>query len=293
MDSTALEGLVVVGRGRLGRALVRALRAAGIAARSAPGRSVRAPRLASCRAVVLAVPDPSIEAVATRLSPNLAAGTVVLHTAGGLGPEVLRGCRSAGASVGVMHPLVSFAAPRGVPSLDGSTFVIAGDPAARAVARALAKALRAHAVIAPLHGPAYHAAAALAANGAAALAALAIDALVAQGMRPRDAERGIGALLGTVARNVAALGGSAALTGPIVRGDAAAVEAHRRALGRLDGGAARAYDAVAPSILEVACRAGLDDAAARAVHRALEAPTAQGGERIPAARTPPRRRAPT
>ena len=85
-------------------------------------------------------------------------------------------------------------------------------------------------VRAQVHGPAYHAAAALGANGAAALAAVAVRVLEAQGMTRRDAERAMGALLRTVGENVETVGVPTALSGPVIRGDAGTVRRHREAL---------------------------------------------------------------
>lgn len=164
-----------------------------------------------------------------------------------------------------MHPLFSFATPRSS-TLAGATAVIAGDARAVRASRGLAHALGLVPVVLALHGARYHAAAALVANGSAALAAIAVDSLVAQGMDRRLAERAISALLRSVAENVGAVGLPRALTGPIVRGDAAAVARHRRALTPRER---RAYDAIAPAILSVALEAGLPTARARAIRAAL------------------------
>lgn len=240
--------------------------------------------------IVLAVPDPALAVLADRIARSVRPGAVVLHVAGGLGRDVLAPCRAAGAPIGVMHPLVSFASARHAPPLAGATFVIDGDPRAVRAARAIARSLGARALVLPLHGPAYHAVAALLANGAAALAALSVDAFVALGAPRRDAERASAALLGSVASNITSVGLPAALTGPIVRGDARAVARHRDALAALDRGALSAYDAVAPAILQVARRAGLDPRSARAIRVALGA-TADAPSRVsepaPARRSTP------
>lgn len=283
--STDAEAVLVVGRGRLGASLARALRDAGRAVTTTSGRAPRASLIAAARIVVIAVPDPALAGVAARIAPALARRAIVLHVAGGQGSGVLEVCRAAGARIGAMHPLVSFASARRAPPLAGSTFVIDGDRAAVRVARDLARSLGARPLVLPLHGPAYHALAALLANGAAALAAIAVDALVTLGSSRRDAERASGALLASVAANVASIGVPGALTGPIVRGDAGSVARHREALARLDPAALAAYDAIAPAILDVARRAGLEPGAALAIRRALDAPA-----RSPRARGAPGRR---
>lgn len=252
----------IVGRGRVGRGLALALRRAGVQVRLVRGRAAgRATREAT---TVLAVPDPTLAAVAA--SMEVEPGAVLLHCSGRLAPEVIA---REGAHVGAMHPLASFADPKRPPALRGTTFVIEGDPAAVAVALRLAKACGARALVAPLHGPAYHAAAALAANGAAALAAIAVRLLRELGAGEREANEAVGALLRTVGENVARVGVPGALSGPVIRGDDATVRAHREALEALDPDARRAYDAVAPAILECAIDAGLDRERAEAVRRAL------------------------
>lgn len=253
----------IVGRGRVGRGLGRALKQAGIAAQVSAGRSSAVARAAV--PTILAVPDPALVTVAEAMP--IEPGAVLLHCSGRLAPDALRGCE--GAHVGAMHPLVSFADPKRPPNLEGTTFVIDGDRAAVAVALRVAKACGARALVAPLHGPAYHAAAALAANGAAALASIAVRVLGALGASERNAQRAIGALVRTVGENVERVGVPDALSGPVIRGDHATVHAHRRALASLDADARRAYDAVAPAILDCALAAGLDDEAADAVRRAL------------------------
>lgn len=271
--------VVVIGRGRLGSRVAAGLRRAGAAdTRSIPGRAdVDLDVLRGAEAVVLAVPDPAIEGVARRIAPALGASHVVLHCAGSRGPEVLAACAERGVSVGVMHPLVAIAGDSS--ELAGRTFVIAGDRRAVEVAFEIATRLGARPVVASLHGPAYHAAAALVANGSTALASLAVDVLEQLGMARPEAERAVAGLLASVAVNVAGVGVPAALTGPIARGDAGTVAGHRQALAKLDPSALLAYDAVAPAIVEVAARAGLDPRARGAIRRALGAELSARGAR--------------
>ncbi|GAB5540691.1 MAG: DUF2520 domain-containing protein [Sandaracinaceae bacterium] len=251
--------VTIVGRGRVGRGLASAAKRADLDVKLVRGGTEGRVRGAL---VVLAVPDPVVADVAAKLEVRGA----LVHCSGSLGVEVLRGRAP---SVGVMHPLVSFADPERPPSLRDATFVLDGDDEAVKRARKLARRLGARPVRAQVHGPAYHAAAALGANGAAALAAVAVRVLEAQGMTRRDAERAMGALLRTVGENVETVGVPTALSGPVIRGDAGTVRRHREALEALDPGARRAYDAVGPAILECAREAGLDPERAAEVARAL------------------------
>jgi predicted short-subunit dehydrogenase-like oxidoreductase (DUF2520 family) len=262
-------GTVIVGRGKVGRALLGALAARGHSAQLAAGRTVSAATIGSARLVVLALPDAALAPVAQRLAPGLARGAVVLHCAGRLGIEPLAACEAVGAEVGVMHPLVSFASKRRSPPLLGATFVIAGSPRAVAAARSLARQVGAQPLVAPVHGAAYHAAAAMLAGGSVALAGHAIDVLVGLGMERGAARRALSGLLASIAANLALLDAPEALTGPVARGDAAAVAAHRAALAALAPEALSVYDAIAPAVLDIAVRAGLEEARAGDVRRAL------------------------
>lgn len=254
----------VIGRGRAGRALASAWRAAGLDVTLLAGRAERF--AASGAITVIAVPDPELARVDAALARTIAPGAIVLHCAGSRGAGALPACAARGARTGAMHPLVSFADPKRPPSLAGTTFVADGSQACVAAAKKLARALGARAVYARIHGPRYHAAAALAANGSTALAAAAVRSLVELGMERRAAERAIGGLLVTAGENVARVGIPRALTGPIVRGDAAAVRAHRAAL---DPATRALYDAIAPAILAVAREAGTDVAE---IERVLTSP---------------------
>jgi predicted short-subunit dehydrogenase-like oxidoreductase (DUF2520 family) len=125
-------------------------------------------------------------------------------------------------------------------------------------------------VVADTGDASYHAAAALAANGAAGLAFAAVSILERLGFDRRAAERAIGGLLRTVGDNVQSLGVPAALTGPIARGEPRTVARHRRALARLGRGALGAYDAVLPVVVDCARASGLTRAKALAILRQRE-----------------------
>jgi predicted short-subunit dehydrogenase-like oxidoreductase (DUF2520 family) len=156
-----------------------------------------------------------------------------------------------------MHPLVSFPSKRSNPSLRGTTFTVSGSRRAVATSRRLALACDARIVVAQTGDASYHAAAALVANGAAALAFVSVGVLERLGFEKRAAERAIGGLLKSVGENVQSLGVPGALTGPIARGDTEAVVNHRHALRRVGRDALPAYDAVVPVIVKCARAAGL------------------------------------
>ncbi len=205
---------------------------------------------------LLAVPDGHIAPVAQCIRQHFPKA-ILLHCAGRLGVEAYGDL--AGPGLGALHPLVSFASPKFAPPGDGYGFAISGDRQALRVAKKLVATMNGVA-LPRLHGPAYHAAAALVANGGAALALLGIDMLRGLGLSPKKSRQAMGALLRSVAHNVEHLGMPRALTGPVARGDVDAVQAHRQALSKKDR---RGYDRAGALILAAAQRAGLHATKAR------------------------------
>lgn len=249
--------VLIIGRGRVGNALKRSLKSSKLHTVTTAGRGFKPLSVRAADAVVLAVPDDSIETVARSIAPHLSPRATVLHCAGARGTDVLRACEAQGAQIGVMHPLVSFPNTRSNPSLRSTSFTVNGSPRAIAVSGRIARACGARVVVAQTSNAGYHAAAALAANGAAALAFVSVNVLESLGFDKRAAERAIGGLLQSVGENVQSLGVPGALTGPIVRGEAEAVATHRTALRRVSRDALSAYDALVPVIVRCARAAGL------------------------------------
>jgi predicted short-subunit dehydrogenase-like oxidoreductase (DUF2520 family) len=158
----------------------------------------------------------------------------VVHCAGALGPEALARARGPNVAVAQMHPMISFAAKGFTPSLARGQLHVDGDPAAMRAARAIGRRIgMTPRTIAGLDRIAYHAAAGLVANGAAALAAGGALLLGRAGIDAPTAAAMLGPLLRSVAENVERLGLPDALTGPVRRGDAAGVGKHLETLRRL------------------------------------------------------------
>jgi predicted short-subunit dehydrogenase-like oxidoreductase (DUF2520 family) len=263
--------ILIIGRGRVGSALRRSLESSGQHAVVAAGRRWKPSIVQHADAVVLAVSDDSIEMVASKVAPDLRSSATVLHCAGARGVDELRSCEAQGAAVGVLHPLVSFPSTRGSPNLRGTTFTVNGSRRAIIMGRRIARACGARTVVAQTGDARYHAAAALAANGAAALAFVSVGVLEGLGFDKRAAERAIGGLLQSVGENVQSLGVPGALTGPIARGDAEAVANHRRALRDVSRNTLVAYDAVVPIIVKCARAAGLSQSKASKILRTTKA----------------------
>lgn len=180
--------------------------------------------------------DPALEELARALAERggVPSTVPVLHGAGALRAEdVLAPLRRRGHPVGTLHPICSLRAERPWPSpLPAAAFGVEGDAAARALALAWVGAqpwLDLQGLSAEQR-QAYHAACALAANHLAVPHAAAVDVLAGQGHPRATARAAIDELMRSALENLVHLGVPDGVTGPVARGDAAAVLAHRRAL---------------------------------------------------------------
>lgn len=204
--------------------------------------------------VWLLVSDPALGEVARRLAsldPPLCTSTPILHAAGAL---VAREALAAlpRHPVGTLHPICSLRKERVWPSwLDQAGFGIEGDQAARS----LATSLVGEQPWLDLQGLSasgrrtYHAACALAANHICVLLSASADVLTGQGHDPDRVERALDVLLRSSLDNLLSLGIPAGLTGPVARGDRAAVQAH---ISSLDPGTAELYRVLSSRLERIA-----------------------------------------
>jgi predicted short-subunit dehydrogenase-like oxidoreductase (DUF2520 family) len=239
--------IVVIGAGKVGRALTTALRAAGHRVELHRARDGLPRSRIDADLLVLAVRDGRVGALAAELARAARVGkrTAVVHVAGALGPDVLAPLRRVCAGVGQAHPLLSFASPRVLPSFASAHLLVSGDAIAVKRAMRIGRSLG----MIPRRWKrvdriGYHAAAALVANGAAALAAAGKELLRRSGCPERDAARVLAPLLRSVAENIGALGLPQALTGPVRRGDAQTARRHLATMRRVSPEIAELYRAI-------------------------------------------------
>ena len=224
----------IFGAGKVGRALARKLREHGDVVTLTPARKGVPTRRIDADIIILSVRERQLGPIAADLAVSgvVKKTAVVVHNAGSLDAGALAALRGACAGVAQMHPMISFASRTFFPTLTRGHCHVKGDPAAEKRARVLAKHLgMTPRTFAKLDTVGYHAAAGLVANGAAALAAVGAELLVVSGVPRADTAKMLGPLLRSVAENVEKLGFPEALTGPVRRGDAAAIERQIALLG--------------------------------------------------------------
>jgi predicted short-subunit dehydrogenase-like oxidoreductase (DUF2520 family) len=210
-------------------------RAAGAASGVAAYSSAPPDLLLEAAVVIVAVADRAIAEVARMLVGTGLVGRshVLVHCSG----AVSAGAAFAGVSdriggAAIMHPLRAIPDGRAaMGDLAGTVFGVEGDASGLQVVRDLVIALGGRPLeLAGDKLAAYHAAAATASNYLVALVDAAAQMLECAGIEGEDA---VGALLplmrGTL-ENIAGVGVSSALTGPIRRGDAETVARHLDAL---------------------------------------------------------------
>lgn len=170
--------------------------------------------------------------------------TVVVHCSGVLSSAVLEPLADR-AGVAQMHPLISFASKDLPPDLEGAHMHVEGTAEGVRRAKKIASMIGMRPRVLPaVDAAGYHAAAAMMANGAAAVAAGAIDLLVASGV-PRDiAPAMLAPLLRSVAENLGELGMPAALTGPVRRGNLETIERHLEVVDRAGVDVGKLYRAL-------------------------------------------------
>ncbi|MEO7191190.1 MAG: DUF2520 domain-containing protein [Vicinamibacterales bacterium] len=212
-----LSGVRVIGRGRVGGAIASRLAQHGLL------------REGDADLVLLCVPDRAISTVAAAIAP----GPWVAHVSGATPLASLAPHRR---RFGV-HPLQTFTAARGPEQLDGAwAAVSAEETEGRTYGRWLADRLGLRPFdLAESARALYHAGGVFASNYLVTLHRAASRALEASGVPPE-------ALLPLMQRT---MDNGFELTGPIARGDAATIEAHRVALRATLPDLAPLYDALA------------------------------------------------
>jgi len=234
----------VVGAGRVGAVLAASLRRAGHEIVAAAGESdASRGRIAdllpgvpggkptsvarAADVLLLTVPDDMLANVVVSLvgAGAIREGQYVVHTSGRHGLAVLEPARAVGARTVALHPAMTFTGTEvDIDRLHGCVFGLTAEPAERSFAESLVADLGGTAMWVPEEmRTLYHAGLAHGSNHLVTLVTEAMEILSAAGAS--DPAGTLRPLL-TAALDNALSQGDAALTGPIVRGDAGTVAAH-------------------------------------------------------------------
>lgn len=255
--------LVIVGPGRAGQSIAIASESAGheiVGVLARTTGSTRWPDLSwddalpEADVVFVAVRDDDIARVSELIGRIVGKVGVVAHLSGFTPVLVLHHLQERGVEVGGFHPLVSLPDPEtGAAALRGGFVGIGGDPLAVDMLTHLASTLQ----MEPFRldddaRPAYHAAAAAAANFVVASLAVSGDLFESAGIDPRVSRP----LVERVVANVFDKGPAASLTGPIVRGDIETVIGHLTAAHEVSDYVGRQFKLMAEA---TAIRAGREE----------------------------------
>jgi predicted short-subunit dehydrogenase-like oxidoreductase (DUF2520 family) len=239
----------VIGAGRVGAVVAAALRAAGHDVVAAAGESDASRRRAglllpgvplekptavarACDLLLLTVPDDMLGNVVTTLvdAGAIRSGQVVVHTSGRHGLAVLDPATRVGACAVALHPAMTFTGTQvDLPRLAGCVFGTTAGPDEQDLVGALVADLGGEVLwVREDRRTMYHAALAHGANHLVTLVAQARELLEAATGEDADGDTAAATLrpLLSAALENALAEGDAALTGPIVRGDADTVRAH-------------------------------------------------------------------
>ena len=211
------------------------------------------------------MPDGAVGEMAERiakLSPPPELG--VVHLSGAMGLDVLAPLTDN--PIGSFHPLQSFPFPRDPSAFSGITVAVdASTPGLLRKLQALARQLGARPrKVAGSDRVKYHAAAVYASNFVDVAIAEAVRELTAIGWTEAEATKALLPLVEGAVDNIRRKGAVKAMTGPIRRGDGEVVRRHLEAVERPD-----LYRMLGSIALEIALEAGLDQAGAERVRRAL------------------------
>lgn len=283
--------VAIVGPGRVGKALGRRMREAGVEVLGFVGRSeasaaeacsflgsgrpLALAELSLAHVVMFSVSDPAL-ADAVRAAVAAAAPrscSLWIHTSARHDLAVFEPLATKGVRIGALHPVAPFPdAATGCALLDGKPALLVADPRGRRLLGALTQRLGMRPLWCQPGGSRelYHAACAMAANGLTALRAT-VDATFAHSgcLSPQDAAVAADALMRAALDLCASRGPVAALSGPVVRGDAVTLRAHRAALRAVDPTIDATYAALMAACVPLARDRGLAEARIAEALRAL------------------------
>jgi predicted short-subunit dehydrogenase-like oxidoreductase (DUF2520 family) len=180
--------------------------------------------------IFITTPDDVITTVADQI--EWSRGKSVIHCSGADTTQALASARAAGATVGVFHPLQTFAGTeQAINNLPGTTFALEAEEPLLNLLKEMADSLGGYAIeLKAKDKVRYHTAAVIACNYLVTLVKQAADLWQAFGVPPEQAVQALVPLLKGTVGNIETIGIPDCLTGPISRGDVGTIEKHLAAL---------------------------------------------------------------
>ncbi len=239
--------VAIVGYGRVGKVLMKALSEAGweVSALATRQNGVLCAQCSVLKSVkelpddiglvILCLRDKDIgQAVLNIPNSKFQTPNFLCHTSGALSAEILAPARERGWKVMAWHPMQTFTGDEDGDVLKGVTFGIDGDEEAVLVGEQLARDLGG----VPFRVPPelrreYHLGAVIACNLLVGLVGEAVELLKRTGMDEERALQAVTPLMTATIRNISRKGLQDSITGPILRGDAETIRKHLETLQRL------------------------------------------------------------
>ncbi len=274
------RNVAVIGPGRLGQAVAARLRQQGYPITAIVGRELERTRSAArfigaelmattelkrcapADIIFITTPDDQLANTAQQLYTQVELGvrTVVVHCSGLHPAATIQPSNSDQAERAhclSMHPLQTFASgEQGVKALAGSYFSLEGDESAIAIGQKLVEDLGgiSFSIDAPSKAL-YHAAACMASNFITTLLGSVADTLKLCTGKEEIPLAAMAPLIQMAVTNTLSMGASAALSGPIVRGDSATVAKHLEQLRKSDPQLEQLYQCLALHTVHLASKA--------------------------------------
>jgi predicted short-subunit dehydrogenase-like oxidoreductase (DUF2520 family) len=276
---TNLQKISIIGAGKVGRTLARAMKEAGYEIGVVVCRNLESAKAAKAfigvglpetnvlRALdssfvhFITTTDLAIASIVKEIDskgPASLDGHYFYHTSGAISSTVLDPLKKKGAQIGSIHPLQVFAHPdKAIETLPGIYYAIEGTDKAMELAVQIVARLQGKLLLIPTGRKVlYHIAGVFAANYLTVLVELAMSIMEEIGESPEDAYQALLPLMVGALQNIEEFGTDMALTGPVSRGDTETIQKHVEAMKLLRPEIPRAYSVLGEEAVEMSVRGG-------------------------------------